>query len=447
MRFAQKKVSHPTKNGNGNRQRIFPPEKEIENFRKDMLECMQKMSLAHQNTKGMVAVFGSSKCKPEDKNYQLAQETCFELGKAGYGIITGGGPGIMEASNIGACAAGAPSIGVQPKFLGEIEKAIEQEGKDQYYVHSMHSRKVSISANSSAMLYFPGGFGTMDELFENLVLSQIGKLKGVKHILVGSSNYWKGLLNWVEEHLLRKNYIKKEEMRLFNLATTPKEVLKIVQQTAFTPIKHSAEQLAEWFAKDLLECEKHLGKIMHPSISIFGSSKINAGEKLYWSAKRLVSKLSSLGFAIYSGGGSGIMEAVAKGALEAGKKAYGLIPVFFFEREKPNPNESNHVMLNMMASRKLVLGSSDALLFYPGGFGTLDELFEFSVRQVIKDMHKVPIIAYGKEYWEGLYSWLERYPLEMNLMKREDLNLINIVNSEKQALRIIIDWQVENADK
>ncbi|MCX8197999.1 MAG: TIGR00730 family Rossman fold protein [Candidatus Micrarchaeota archaeon] len=427
--------------------RVFPPEPEIENFRKDMQECMHEMAVAHKQTKGMVAVFGSSRCKPTDKNYQIAQETCFELGKAGYGIITGGGPGIMEAANKGAIEAKAPSVGVQPKFLSEKEQAMEIEGKTQYYVYSMHSRKVSISANSSAMLYFPGGLGTMDELFENLTLSQIGKMKGVQHILVGSIDYWKSLLKWLEEQPLRRKYLSHSDFGLIKLAESPKQVAELVKQSQAKKVLHSAQQLAEWFAEDLKKCSQQLGMVFHPSVSIFGSSKIKSADRIYGAAKNLVSKLAQMGFAIYSGGGSGIMEAAAKGALEAGKKAYGLIPFFFFEREKPNPHECNHIQLNMMASRKLVLGSSDALIFYPGGYGTLDEMFEFAVRQQIGDMRQVPIVAFESRFWGGLYSWLERYPVEMSLMPKESLDLIKIVNSPKKAVEIILSWEESGGEQ
>ncbi len=423
-------------NDNGNREKIYPPEKTIREFRADLLENMGKIALARESTRGLVSAFGSARTTQKDRDYQLVQETFFELGAKGYGAITGGGPGVMEAANLGAIAAGEPSIGVQPKFLGDSEQSMEIGDKKQYYVYSMHSRKVTIYANSVAMIFFPGGFGTMDELFENLVLTQVNKMKGVPTILMGNEKYWQGLISWLERAPYKLGFISKKDLGQLKFASSPKEALRIIESSGIKPVAHSAEQLVCWFDQDMRRCHQALGQLVHPLVSIFGASRVNGGN-YYKSAMKLANRLSSEGYAICSGGGSGIMEAVSKGVVRAGTMSYGLIPTFFYEREKPNPRESNHILMNMMASRKLVLGSSDALVFFPGGFGTMDELFEFAVRVQINDMKNVPIITVGKAFWGGLYSWLQKYPVEMGLINRDQMNVIQYVDTPQQAIRLV----------
>ncbi|HQT45291.1 MAG TPA: TIGR00730 family Rossman fold protein, partial [Candidatus Micrarchaeota archaeon] len=204
----------------------------------------------------------------------------------------------------------------------------------------------------------------------------------------------------------------------------------------FNPLRHDAAQIAAWFEEDLKICHYHMGGIRNKSTSIFGSARAKAGEH-YKSAKDLARRLSMLGHAVYSGGGKGIMEAVAKGVLAAGKKSTWPRPFLFMASENPDANKSDHVKLNMIASRKLVLGSSDALVFYPGGYGTLDELFEYAVRIQIGDMEPVPIVTMHRQFWKPLYKWIEKYPLEMGLIDQKDTGIISMADTPKETIRMI----------
>ncbi len=423
---------------NGNKKEIFPPAKVIENFTRDIQSGMGKISKARETPgfKGFVTVFGSARLKPLDNDYELAAATGYDLGKHGYGTITGGGPGIMQAANEGALAAKAQSIGIQPSFLRAQETGINNNKKIQHYVKSMYSRKILFSANSSAIIAFPGGFGTLDELFENLTLIQIGKMKGVQVILMGSEKYWKSLTKWLENQSVGRGFINAQEYGLIKYAQNPKEALKIIRQKTFKPVRHDPGKLAEMFAHDLRICHEYIGMLSQNSASIFGSARITGGE-FYKSAKKVAKRLSNMGYAIYSGGGSGIMEAVADGVLEAGKKSYGLIPVFFMAKENPDLTKTIHVPMNMMTSRKLVLGSSNALVFYPGGYGTLDELFEYTVRIQIGDLERVPVITVHKQFWEPLNHWIQKYPLDMGLIAQKDMDIIKMANTPREAIRLI----------
>ncbi len=426
--------------GNGYKKDIFPPSKVIDNFTNDMQRGMDRIAKARElpEVKGFVTVFGSARSLPSDKNYDLASETTYLLGKNGYGTITGGGPGIMRAGNEGASAANAPSIGVQPHFLDRREGNTGVERKIQETVHTMYSRKILFSANSSAIIAFPGGFGTLDELFENLKLLQIDKMKGVQVILMGSKDYWMSLMNWIEKQVLGRDFITEREFGFIKFAQTPKEALKIISENTFKPVAHEAAQLAKWFGHDLKICHEHMGQLFGTSASIFGSSRTKNGE-YYKSAKEVARRLSKQGYAVYSGGGNGIMKAVANGVLEAGTSAFGRIPALFMVKENQEANKENHLNLNMIASRKLVLGSSDTLIFYPGGYGTLDELFEFVVRVQISDMPPVPILTMHKQYWNPLYKWVEKYQLGMGMINQQDLDIMKMANMPKEVIRVVMD--------
>jgi uncharacterized protein (TIGR00730 family) len=168
-----------------------------------------------------VTIFGSARIKPEDPMYQAAVETARLLGEAGLAIITGGGPGIMEAGNRGAREAGAKSIG-----LG-IELPFEQGINDYVDVDLMFryffARKTMFVKYAQAFVIFPGGFGTMDELFESLTLIQTGKVRNFPVILF-SSAYWKGLADWLRETMLAGGKISPHDLDLFYITDSPQEV-------------------------------------------------------------------------------------------------------------------------------------------------------------------------------------------------------------------------------
>jgi uncharacterized protein (TIGR00730 family) len=173
-----------------------------------------------------VTVFGSARAQSNDPVYIAAVETARLLAKAGFGIITGGGPGIMEAANKGAQEGGNLSIGCN------IELAFEQ-APNQFLDVSLDFRyffvrKTMFIKYSSAFLIFPGGFGTMDELFEALTLIQTKKVSNFPVILYGSK-YWQGLLNWIRETMLAEGAVSVEDVALLRISDDPEEICTIVR--------------------------------------------------------------------------------------------------------------------------------------------------------------------------------------------------------------------------
>jgi uncharacterized protein (TIGR00730 family) len=175
-----------------------------------------------------VSIFGSARVKPDDEQYKAAQETAARLARAGFAVITGGGPGIMEAANRGAREAGGLSIGCN------IELPFEQNSND-YLTRSItfkyfFVRKTMFVKYSTAFIIFPGGFGTLDELFEALTLIQTRKIKNFPVVLFGS-NYWGGMMKWIEEIMLSENKIAADDLRLLHLTDSPAQVVEIVVQS------------------------------------------------------------------------------------------------------------------------------------------------------------------------------------------------------------------------
>jgi uncharacterized protein (TIGR00730 family) len=175
-----------------------------------------------------VSIFGSARTKPRDPMYKAARETGRLLGKAGFEIITGGGPGIMEAANHGAFDAGAVSIGCN------IELPMEQQ-PNPYQNKSLtfkyfFVRKTMFIKYSNAYIIFPGGFGTMDELFEALTLIQTRKIRNFPVVLFGSQ-YWRGLLAWLTSTMLNERMVNPQDLGLIYLTDSPKDAVDFIVKT------------------------------------------------------------------------------------------------------------------------------------------------------------------------------------------------------------------------
>lgn len=172
-----------------------------------------------------VSFFGSSRLKPKDKYYEIATQTAYLLSKAGYAIITGGGPGLMEAANKGAKKAGGKSVGLNIQ--------IPQEQVPNKYVDILldfryfFCRKVMFLKYGKAFVILPGGYGTLDELFESLNLIQTRRVKKFPVVLLGVE-YWKGMLDWLKSVVLKKGCISASDLDIFTIVDTPKEVISVI---------------------------------------------------------------------------------------------------------------------------------------------------------------------------------------------------------------------------
>lgn len=179
-----------------------------------------------------VTVYGSARFKPGNPHYKDARALGFRLAKAGYAVITGGGPGIMEAANRGAKEAGGDSIGLNIELPNE--QILNPYTTDSLSFYYFFSRKTTMSFSSEAYIYYPGGFGTLDELFEILTLIQTGKIRPNPVILVGT-DFWKPLEVYIKKQLLEAHgAINKKDLDLFVITDDHAVIEKIVTST---PVK------------------------------------------------------------------------------------------------------------------------------------------------------------------------------------------------------------------
>lgn len=196
--------------------------------------------------KPSVSVFGSARTPEDDKTYKLAEDIARALSDAGFAVVSGGGSGIMEATNKGAFAGKSPSIGLN------IQLPLEQSGNAYQDIglnfRHFFSRKVMFVKYASAYVVLPGGFGTLDELAEILTLVQTGKTRRIPIILVDSP-FWKGLLDWFRETLIPVGTISAEDMNLITLLDDPQDVVNAIfdyyEHKSFEPSEKEQEKLLE----------------------------------------------------------------------------------------------------------------------------------------------------------------------------------------------------------
>ncbi len=174
-----------------------------------------------------VSIFGSARTKGDNEYYQIASKTAAELVKKGYGVITGGGPGVMEAANKGAQEAGGRSVGLNIVIPREQDANPYVDPDKLLNFDFFFVRKVMFTKYSQGFIVLPGGFGTLDELFEALTLIQTSKSSRFPIVLVGSK-FWGGLVDWIKETLLGAGNISEEDLSLFEVTDDPEEAVRII---------------------------------------------------------------------------------------------------------------------------------------------------------------------------------------------------------------------------
>jgi uncharacterized protein (TIGR00730 family) len=200
--------------------------------------------LAH--IKPSVSLFGSARTPPDHPHYKLTEDISRALSDAGFAVVSGGGPGIMEAANKGAFAGKSPSIGLN------IQLPHEQSGNAYQDIglnfRHFFSRKVMFVKYASAYVVMPGGFGTLDELAEILTLVQTGKTRRIPIILV-ESEFWTGLIDWFSKTLVKEGMISAEDLELFQVLDKPEDVVNAIfdyyEHISFEPTEQEQEKLME----------------------------------------------------------------------------------------------------------------------------------------------------------------------------------------------------------
>jgi uncharacterized protein (TIGR00730 family) len=175
-----------------------------------------------------VSIFGSARTTPDNPFFKIAEDVAFLLTQKGYGIITGGGPGIMEAGNLGAKKGKGRSVGINISLPFEQEPNLFIDSDKLITFDHFFVRKVMFMKYAQGFVILPGGFGTFDELFEAITLIQTRKIGRFPIVLIGIA-YWEGLLKWIKEVMLEKEQnINPEDMELFSLVDTAQEAVEII---------------------------------------------------------------------------------------------------------------------------------------------------------------------------------------------------------------------------
>ncbi|MBP6881713.1 MAG: TIGR00730 family Rossman fold protein [Candidatus Pacebacteria bacterium] len=192
-----------------------------------MAEFVQGFELLREHDLA-VTFWGSARIKPDDPYYKAAEELAARLAKKGFSIVSGGGPGIMEASNVGAFKVGGKSVGLNIQL--PFEQKLNPYTTESLNFDFFFSRKVMLTFASEAYVYFPGGFGTLDEFFEIITLIQTKKIEQIPVVLYGK-DYWEPLLRFFREDLIEKHKtISKEDMAIFHLVDTVDEAYDYVMK-------------------------------------------------------------------------------------------------------------------------------------------------------------------------------------------------------------------------
>ncbi|HPC85895.1 MAG TPA: TIGR00730 family Rossman fold protein [Smithellaceae bacterium] len=189
----------------------------------EFVDSIEDLSRIHNG----VTIFGSARVKPEDPYYQKAEKLGRLLVQNGFAVITGGGPGIMEAANKGAAEAGGQSVGMNIKL--PFEQKPNPYANLQIDYKYFFIRKVMFVKYAVAYIIMPGGYGTMDEFFEALTLIQTKRVKSFPVIVMGSE-YWRGLLDWLKDTMLRTNMILPFDIEMIQIMDEPEEVVKHIRK-------------------------------------------------------------------------------------------------------------------------------------------------------------------------------------------------------------------------
>jgi uncharacterized protein (TIGR00730 family) len=176
-----------------------------------------------------VTIFGSARIKPEHPYYKMAEEIAYELVQDGYGVVTGGGPGIMEAGNKGARRGKGKSVGLNIYLPHEQKGNLYIDADKLITFDYFFVRKVMFMKDSQGFIVMPGGFGTLDELSEALTLIQTKKIGRFPIVMVGKK-FWGGMMDWIRKTLVVDGMIHEDDLELINLVDTPKEAVKVINE-------------------------------------------------------------------------------------------------------------------------------------------------------------------------------------------------------------------------
>lgn len=389
-----------------------------------------------------VTILGSARLPSNSKYYKIAEELGRLLGKNGFTTITGGGPGIMEAANKGAYEVGGESVGLNIQLPSE--QRANPYVKKFIGFYYFFSRKVMLTSPANAFVFFPGGFGTLDEFFEVVDSMEMNQMAKSPVVLVGRE-FWEPLINF-----LRLKSAKEVRAVLdgiidgWHVVDDAAEAFEFIKNT-----KDRSDQCVEraddvycqgrsdWrifrIMAELVDGFEFLTKIEN-NITVLGTKSILPGSVYYQAANKVGELLARNKFTVMTGGGQGIMEAVNKGVFENGGESVG-INMRFDRLERRNNYLTRSIGFFFPFVRKLIITSpAKAFVFFPGGLGTLHQLFEMLTLIETKKIKPMPILLYDDRFWRPLLDYVHALSSEFKTISVGDESYVKIINNPEEVL-------------
>jgi len=355
----------------------------------------------------------------------------------------------MEAANKGATDGGGQSVGlnIQLPFEQRINPYVKQSTAFYYFF----TRKVMLTSPAQAFVFFPGGFGTMDEFFEVIDMIELKKIPASPVILVGKE-YWQPLIDFINDKAVKIGSVAKEETSLWHLVDSAEEAYKIISKQdkrgelcELSPTNFRCDENLDWkifrIMAELVEGFEFLTGVIE-NATILGTKHIDYNGSYFKNAYKLAQDLSNEGFSIVTGGGSGIAEAANKGAMEAGGESLG-INMEVGGKAKLNSYVTRSIVFKFPFTRKLIVTApSKGFIFFPGGFGTMHHFFEILTLMQTKKMSKIPILLFDHDFWSPLHSFIKKVFVHgFETIADEDDELYQIIDDTDTALKLIKDFR------
>lgn len=395
-----------------------------------------------------VTVMGSARFAEKDEYYAIARELGGLLAKGNFTTITGGGPGIMEATNRGAFEAGGQSAGlnIELPFEQVLNPYVNRFTSFNYFF----TRKVMLTSPANAFIFFPGGFGTLDEFLEVVDLMQLGMIHEVPIVLVGSA-YWNPFLSFLRHSCAAVGSITEDIIDSWHVVDTAAQAYAFIQDVedvahtcSLSPNNFHCEGDIDWkvfrVMAELVEGFEFLTGLSH-DITVLGTRSVKADSHYYQAAEELGRRLIQEEYAVVTGGSTGIAEAANKGAFEADGVSIGLGMRSMSGNDRDNLNTYLTKSLSFLFpfTRKLIVTApSEGFVFFPGGFGTMHQLFEVLTLMQTKKMKRQPVVLYDREFWQPLHEYIKTELVhDVDTIADEDDELYQIVDDVEGVMKVL----------
>jgi len=391
-----------------------------------------------------VTIMGSARLPVNNKYYKIAEDLGNLLGKHGFTTITGGGPGIMEAANKGAFEAGGESVGlnIQLPFEQRMNPYVKKSAAFFYFF----SRKVMLTGPANAFVFFPGGFGTLDEFFEVVDNMEMGNMQKVPVILVGKE-FWEPVVSFLKAKSAREAHsVDETEVDRWHIVDNAEDAFDLIKNISDVPAcdidpnNLFCQGGRDWsifrIMAELVDGFEFLTKISN-AVTVLGTKSLLPGTAYYNSAYEMGQVLAQNQFATVTGGGPGIMEAANKGAFEKGGVSIG-INMRVDRGERVNNYITKSIGFFFPFVRKLIITTpSEAFVYFPGGFGTLHQLFELLTLQETGKIKPIPTLLYGREFWQPLLDIIHNLYYEFKTINQLDEDFLKVIDDPKDVLQYL----------